>query len=265
MCLFGLRVCSPGVANNPKMVVATIREFYGDDFFVPAEGVIAPAAHDQAIDILTEIRALLGCGDKVLLADLPEIVENTIRQGTRAAATATAVQENMVKCESILVDIALATGVEPLPVTYDLPDLVSDLRCKYNELKKTLNNDPPQMLANATSQPVSFPRVPDGYTSLCQVLTGAIQQASGGKGKERHAKPGEPFEKQKICEITRRVGLGYPLGQAIKKAEESLRLGDHGLAELLGAINYLAAAYLVMEEEINHQKMEEISTLADAA
>ncbi len=88
------------------------------------------------------------------------------------------------------------------------------------------------------------------YDSLSVVLGKAMLQASEGKGKERHARPGVPFEKQKICENARRVGLGSPLGQAIKKTEESLRLGDRGPAELLGAINYLAAAYIVMEEEL---------------
>jgi len=90
-----------------------------------------------------------------------------------------------------------------------------------------------------------------GYEKLAGVLTSALLQAAIGKGKSRHALEGEPFEAQKICEITRRVGLGYPLGQAVKKAYESTRLGNRGPAELLGAINYLAAAYLVMEEELS--------------
>lgn len=89
----------------------------------------------------------------------------------------------------------------------------------------------------------------EAYESLNLVLDKAHTQASEGKGKERHAKDDEPFEKQKICEIARRVGLGYPLGQAIKKAIEAPRLGGRaGQAELLGAINYLAAAYIVMGE-----------------
>jgi hypothetical protein len=88
------------------------------------------------------------------------------------------------------------------------------------------------------------------YNKLERVLTRAKGQASDGKGKQRHAKEGEPFEKQKICEITRRVGIGYPLGQAIKKVIESDRLStEAGVAELLGAINYIAAAVIVMEEK----------------
>ena len=51
-----------------------------------------------------------------------------------------------------------------------------------------------------------------------------------------------------IMEIGRMVGSGYPLGQAMKKAQESARMPpDRAKAELLGAINYLAAAYLLLE------------------
>lgn len=90
--------------------------------------------------------------------------------------------------------------------------------------------------------------VPAGYEALGEVFKAAIDQAAEGKGKERHA-DGEPFEAQKICRISRTVGIGYPLGQAIKKTEESLRLGERGPEELLGAINYLAAAVVIAIEE----------------
>ncbi len=89
--------------------------------------------------------------------------------------------------------------------------------------------------------------IPKGYEALGEVLQHAVNQAAGGKGKDRHAS-GEPFEQQKICRIARAVGLGFPLGQAEKKIEESLRLGTRGPDELLGAINYLAAACIVMIE-----------------
>ncbi len=95
---------------------------------------------------------------------------------------------------------------------------------------------------------------PPGYGTLTAVLCQAIDQASAGKGLDRHATAGEPFDRQKICEITRRGGLGFPLGQAIKKAEESLRLGTAGLYELLGAINYLAAAHICMSELVQRDQ-----------
>jgi len=88
-----------------------------------------------------------------------------------------------------------------------------------------------------------------GYESLVQVYQDAVIQASKGKGRERHASEGEAYEDQIICEVARRVGLGYPLGQAVKKVYESQRLGgERGVAELLGALNYVAAAVIVMRE-----------------
>lgn len=87
------------------------------------------------------------------------------------------------------------------------------------------------------------------YGALADVLRDAYDQAATGKGRERHARDREPFEKQQICEITRRVGIGFPLGQAMKKIVESQRLAPgHDVQELLGAINYLAAAVIVMRE-----------------
>ena len=98
------------------------------------------------------------------------------------------------------------------------------------------------------------------YDKLAEVFQGAMDQASIGKGSERHAKADEPFERQKICEITRRLQgspVGGPLFQAIKKCYESERLlGHRAIAELHGAINYIAAAIIVLEE-IAHEKTHE--------
>lgn len=88
------------------------------------------------------------------------------------------------------------------------------------------------------------------YTKLHEVLDMAFKQASQGKGKERHATEGEPFERQIICEVCRRVGHGYTWGQAVKKIYEAERLPkDRAIAELLGAINYLAADIIVLMEK----------------
>lgn len=81
------------------------------------------------------------------------------------------------------------------------------------------------------------------YAALASVLQEALEQAQGGKGKERHATAGERFEDQQIVQIAEWIGNGgFPIGQACKKAIESSRLPtDRAVAELLGAINYLAA------------------------
>lgn len=88
------------------------------------------------------------------------------------------------------------------------------------------------------------------YASLHSVLARAYSQAAEGKGKDRHVKTdGQRFEDQPICTLQRIYGTGYAFGQASKKAEESTRLPrDRAVAELLGAINYLAAAVIVLEE-----------------
>jgi hypothetical protein len=89
---------------------------------------------------------------------------------------------------------------------------------------------------------------PAEYRSLHGVLQEALEQASEGKGKERHATDGEAFENQPICEIARRLD-GGPLYQAVKKIYESKRLpGEAGVRELLGAINYIGAEIILRRE-----------------
>lgn len=96
------------------------------------------------------------------------------------------------------------------------------------------------------------------YKELSDILDAAYRQAAEGKGAERHAN-NKPFESQDICAITRNVGLGFPLGQAVKKINESCRVGGAGFMEreLLGAINYIAAAIIVLREE--DQALDEVA------
>ncbi len=83
-----------------------------------------------------------------------------------------------------------------------------------------------------------------GYGPLVETLMDALDQAQLFKGKERHATD-QPFLDQPIMTIQGLVGRGYALGQAIKKVQESQRLTEGAAKqELLGAINYLAAAVL---------------------
>ena len=91
-------------------------------------------------------------------------------------------------------------------------------------------------------------QVEPGYDALAKILQLALDQAQVGKGKERHAN-GRPFDKQPIMLIGRMVGTGYNVGQAMKKAQEAMRMEPaRAQTELLGAINYLASAYLLLEE-----------------
>ena len=59
------------------------------------------------------------------------------------------------------------------------------------------------------------------YSSLKRVLDMAYDQASSGKGKERHAN--NDIESQPICQIPRYQGsIDFVTGQAIKKCLGSL-------------------------------------------
>ena len=92
--------------------------------------------------------------------------------------------------------------------------------------------------------------VQPAYYDLFVVLQQALWQAQNGKGRERHAdSDDQAFTDQPALTITRAVGLGFPLGQAMKKIQESQRMDiDAAKRELLGAINYLAAAILFLNE-----------------
>lgn len=95
----------------------------------------------------------------------------------------------------------------------------------------------------------------DGYEFLRAEFAAAAEQASGGKGKERHAND-LPFEDQPILAITRLLE-GHPCGalayQVIKKTIEAGRLVelrgvDAAVAELYGAMNYSAAMSIYLKE-----------------
>ncbi len=87
-----------------------------------------------------------------------------------------------------------------------------------------------------------------GYEDLFRVLLRAHNQAAYGKGNERHA-TGQPFAEQPIMKLTELYGPGFPLGQAGKKMQESLRLPKEAASnELLGAINYIAAYIIKLEK-----------------
>jgi len=99
------------------------------------------------------------------------------------------------------------------------------------------------MLANAL---VAAP----GYERLVAVLRAAHDQAAHGKGKERHAND-LPFHQQRMLSISHLQGS--PDGmvyQVIKKVTEGLTMPEHHrqVAELYGAINYLAGVVIFLED-----------------
>ncbi len=96
----------------------------------------------------------------------------------------------------------------------------------------------------------SGPFVVTGYESLGDVLGRAYDQAAKGKGAERHGQ-GLSFDEQPMRQLIRLYGVGFALGQAAKKAQEAQRLPtvERQVAELLGAINYLAGAVIALEAD----------------
>lgn len=93
----------------------------------------------------------------------------------------------------------------------------------------------------------------ENYESLRKVLDAALMQASSGKGFERHAE-GEPFEDQIMMTITSKFGIGFPLGQAVKKLHEAQRLEpDAAIRECLGAINYIAGVVIKLKSIIKEK------------
>jgi hypothetical protein len=104
-------------------------------------------------------------------------------------------------------------------------------------------------------KPLQVPKLEGPYIKLREELDSAYDQASIGKGKQRHA-DNEPFENQKICVINRWLrGARYagPLFQAVKKTVESARMEpEAAIRELDGAINYLCAAKILLREEIEN-------------
>lgn len=108
-----------------------------------------------------------------------------------------------------------------------------------NHLKTTMQNQPNDGFAVTLDAP--------GYYSLAAVMQRAFDQASAGKGKERHAND-LPFDQQPMQTIAAAHGVGFLTGQAAKKSQEALGLPhDAKIRELLGAINYLAGAVIFLE------------------
>ena len=122
------------------------------------------------------------------------------------------------------------------------------LKFRFEEVEDEVNNvDPvPTPIPEQCYLKVDNP----SYSSLKRVLDMAYDQASSGKGKERHAN-NDTFESQPICQIPRYQGsIDFVTGQAIKKCLEVTKLPtvDAKIRELLGAINYIAAGIIVLQE-----------------
>lgn len=90
----------------------------------------------------------------------------------------------------------------------------------------------------------------DPYQSLQDVLDEAFQQASAGKGSERHGN-GLPFDQQPMQVISDLLDSdAFMVGQAFKKAQEAMRMEPAAARrEYLGAIVYLAGVIVRMDRQ----------------
>jgi len=92
------------------------------------------------------------------------------------------------------------------------------------------------------------------FKELEDVFKEALDQVKNGKGKQRHNAGGNlKFIEQPIMQIARTHGLAYLTGQSAKKLGEShilldIKGYDAAIAEILGAINYAAAAVIRLKE-----------------
>lgn len=84
-----------------------------------------------------------------------------------------------------------------------------------------------------------------------EVFSTCVRQLASGKGQQRHGHNNKSFYDQQWVEVTRRHGLGFLTGQAVKKANEAALNLDNldkeagwWEREMIGAINYLAMAIL---------------------
>lgn len=143
----------------------------------------------------------------------------------------------------------------------DLVHLLSDDEPLDGKVSAERNADevkPAVFVADVAIEPdrsVLTIEVPKGYEKLFCVLADALDQAANGKGKDRHASAGVPFEDQPMSSISRTLGsVDGMLYQASKKAGESRRLPDgRAQAEILGAINYLAGVHIAYDSWFKEQ------------
>lgn len=139
------------------------------------------------------------------------------------------------------------------------------LQNDWDVINQTLGYDEAKADTNFKEEDQPLPQ----YKELKNKFDCALEQAQGGKGKERHAKEGQYFEDQVMCEVQRLL-VDHPLGglayQVIKKTIESGRLyqnkgANAALEDVYGAMNYLGGMAILYEEMEENQKCFE--TLSD--
>lgn len=88
---------------------------------------------------------------------------------------------------------------------------------------------------------------------LQEVFSDAVAQAVSGKGEQKHGL-GKGFYDQQWVDVTKRHGLGFLTGQAVKKINEAVTIPSMEMweREMLGALNYIAMAVIFKRIENEH-------------
>lgn len=179
-----------------------------------------------------------------MMAETPEGWKEQL-MGLRGGANQRLGHEGCPYCgasEGEMHNQACVVGMRRYQGVHGMSDTCPNCNCKDGHYSFCPKKDGPadEEWVKVTVQPA--------YYDLFVVLQQALWQAQDGKGAERHGN-GLSFTDQPALTITRAVGLGFPLGQAMKKIQECQRMDtDAAKRELLGAINYLAAAILFIDE-----------------
>lgn len=148
------------------------------------------------------------------------------------------------------------SGMDFFAVKWD----IINRRAIFFETEQEASENNPKYVVDFKSEidPYAPEDEEDEEHPLESVFSDVIDQVTKGKGSERHGETeggrGLTFSEQPIMTITRYVGNGYPLGQAMKKLSEVPALMKHkgrdaAYKEILGAIAYAAAAALYLKED----------------
>lgn len=179
--------------------------------------------------------------------------------------------DEYASAHNMLMKLACAAAAKPNAVLARLPEFQAAENAVFklldNLLNAELNAANKKLILNScwgkmgaipvggvlgSGESDSLVKVRKGYTGLLNILVEALNQAQQGKGAERHNLGGDlPFEKQRMQSISELVGsvdgMSY---QACKKITEGVNLPtlDRQVAELLGAINYIAGMIVFLRK-----------------
>lgn len=130
----------------------------------------------------------------------------------------------------------------------ELGQLIKDLsKVRYSSARHAMTGEHPESFTPFRPVVLCAP----GYERLTAVLKAAHDQATYGKGADRHAN-NLPFHEQRMQQISQLfdspLGMAY---QVAKKVAEGITLPTHDrqVAELLGAINYIAGIVIFLEDK----------------